>query len=215
MARRAVNPSVHSGQTHSLAVCKALAAWFSGHPERSVLFVETPSKLKWGIHYRAHQHATGMAPVRSGGHPATSLDSVRKDAADSALDRWTTMSRDPDYRGHQFLVLRDPKGKPLPPAYANGGAYLRHVNGDPKMCARFCRAILNHAPIGEYYARFNIPEDPECECGCPVQTRRHIFVQCGVLTTGNRDPKYIRELVGFLVTNPTAFGFNRPPTGVG
>ncbi|KAJ3533031.1 hypothetical protein NMY22_g7503 [Coprinellus aureogranulatus] len=199
MARRAVDPSVHSGQMHSLAVCKALTTWFSGHPERSVSFVETPSKLKWGIHYRAHQHATGLAPVRSGGHPATSLDSVRKDAADSALDRWTTMSRDPDYRGHQFLVLRDLKGKPLP----------------PRMCARFCRAVLNHAPIGEYYVRFNIPEDPECECGCPVQTRRHIFVQCGVLTTGNRDPKDIRELVGFLVTNPTALGFNRPPAGVG
>ncbi|KAJ3518886.1 hypothetical protein NMY22_g13456 [Coprinellus aureogranulatus] len=156
-----------------------------------------------------------MPPVHSGGHPATSLDSVHKDAADSALDRWTTMSRDPDYRGHQFLVLRHPKGKPLPPVYANGGAYLCHVNGDPKMCARFCHAILNHAPIGEYYVRFNIPEDPECECGCPIQTRRHIFVQCGVLTTGNRDPKYIRELVGFLVTNPTAFGFSRPPAGVG
>ncbi|KAJ3537348.1 hypothetical protein NMY22_g5628 [Coprinellus aureogranulatus] len=87
MARRAVDLSVHSGQTHSLAVCKALATWFSGHPERSVLFVETPSKLNWGIHYCAHQHATGMAPVRSGGHLATSFDSVRKDAADSALDR--------------------------------------------------------------------------------------------------------------------------------
>ncbi|KAJ3518375.1 hypothetical protein NMY22_g13710 [Coprinellus aureogranulatus] len=73
MARRAVDPSVHSGQTHSLAVCKALATWFSGHPERSILFVETPSKLKWGIHHRAHRHATGMAPVRSGGYPATSL----------------------------------------------------------------------------------------------------------------------------------------------
>ncbi|KAJ3500911.1 hypothetical protein NMY22_g19103 [Coprinellus aureogranulatus] len=166
--------------SHSLlcAVCKALVAWFSGHLERSILFVETPSKLKWGIHYRAHQHETGMAPVCSGGHPATSLNSVCKDAADSALDRWTTMSRDPDYRGHQFLVLHDPKGKPLPPAYANGGAYLRHVSGDPKMCARFCRAILNHAPIGEYNLWFNNPEDSECECGCPVQTCHHIFVQC-------------------------------------
>ncbi|KAJ3540994.1 hypothetical protein NMY22_g4078 [Coprinellus aureogranulatus] len=215
MARWAVGPSVHSGQTPSLAVWKALTTWFSGHPEHSVLFVEAPSKLKWGIHYCAHLHATGMAPVRSGGHSATSLDSVCKDAADSALDCWTTMSRDPDYRGHQFLVLCDQKGKPLPPAYANGSAYLCHVNGDPKMCARFCRTILNHAPIGEYYARFNIPEDPECECGCPVQTHCHIFVQCGVLTTGNRDPKHIRELVGFLVTNPTGFSFNRPPAAVG
>ncbi|KAJ3519912.1 hypothetical protein NMY22_g12985 [Coprinellus aureogranulatus] len=53
MARQAVDLSVHSGQTHSLAVCKALATWFSGHTECSVLFVETPSKPKCVANTRA------------------------------------------------------------------------------------------------------------------------------------------------------------------
>lgn len=32
-ARRALDPSVHSGQGHSLAVCRALSTWFTGHPD--------------------------------------------------------------------------------------------------------------------------------------------------------------------------------------
>ena len=112
-------------------------------------------------------------------------------------------------------MLRDPKGKPLRPTYSNGGTWLRHVNEDNARCARYCRAILGHAPIGEYYRRFNIPETYECECGCPVSTRHHVFTWCGVLDTNDREPKYIRELVGFLVKNPTAFGFANAPRGDG
>ncbi|TFK16508.1 hypothetical protein FA15DRAFT_711740 [Coprinopsis marcescibilis] len=43
--KRAVDPSVHSGQGHSLAVCVELSKWFSGDPERSIEFVQVPSKL--------------------------------------------------------------------------------------------------------------------------------------------------------------------------
>ena len=214
MASRAVDPSVHSGQAHSLAVCKALSTWLSVSPDRHVKFIETPSKLKWGLQHRAHEHARDLS-VPSGLRPATSLDSVRKKLADSALDAWGTLAQDPDYQGHQFLVLRDPKGKPLRPTYSNGGIWLHHVNEDNARCARFCRAILGHAPISEYYRRFNIPETHECECGCPVQTRHHIFTHCGVLDTLDRAPKFARELVGFLVTNPTAFGFANTPRGEG
>ncbi|RXW14774.1 hypothetical protein EST38_g11077 [Candolleomyces aberdarensis] len=48
------NLSVHSGQAHSLAVCKALSEWFSGGRDRLLEFIGTPSKLKWGIHHQAH-----------------------------------------------------------------------------------------------------------------------------------------------------------------
>jgi hypothetical protein len=192
-AKRAVDPSVHSGQAHSLAVCKTLAAWLSGHPERKVLFVETPSKLKWGIQHKAHLEARGLPPIPHGATPITSLDGMRKHIADSALDAWTTQSKDPDYLGHQFLVFRDPKGKPLRPMYVNGGTWLRNVNEDNLLCARFPRAVLNHAPTGEYYRRFHIPghETHECECGCLMQTRHHIFTQCGVLDSLNRTPCYV------------------------
>ena len=44
-ARRAVDPSVHSGQGHSLAVCRILAAWLGEDPECSVFFIQVPSNL--------------------------------------------------------------------------------------------------------------------------------------------------------------------------
>ena len=209
MAKRVVDPAVHSGQEHSLDACKTLQAWLSVRRERRIDFVETPSNLKWGLQHRAHERARSLPPVRAGARPATSLDYVRKNVTDSALDAWATMARDREYLGSQFLTLRDPKGKPVRPSYANGGTWLRYVNDDNALCARFTRAVLNHAPIGEYYRRFNIPghETHECECGCPMQTRHHIFTQCGVLETQDRDPRFIRELVGFLVDNPIAFAF--------
>ena len=145
---------------------------------------------------------------------------MRKHLTDSALDAWATQARDPDYLGHHFLRLRDPSGKPLRPTYSNGGTWLRWVNEENVLCARFSRAILDHAPLGSYYRRFHIPghDTHECECGCPgpLQTRHHIFTHCGVLDTINRSPRFIRELVDYLDENPTAFAFpSRPRQGDG
>ncbi|TEB20215.1 hypothetical protein FA13DRAFT_1801198 [Coprinellus micaceus] len=137
--------------THSLAMARRVV-----DPARRINFVETPSKLKWGLQHRAHERARSLPPVPAGARPATSLDYVPKGVTDSALDAWTTMSKDREYLGSQFLTLCDPKGKPVRPSYANGGTWLRYVNDDNALCARFTRAVLNHAPIGEYYRRFNI-----------------------------------------------------------
>src|SRR5687767_13668810 len=59
-AQRAVNPSVHSGQGHSLAVCKSLSTWLGGDPHRVINFVKVPSKLGWGAHQEAHGYARGL-----------------------------------------------------------------------------------------------------------------------------------------------------------
>ena len=117
------------------------------------------------------------------------------------------------------MILRDPKGKPVRPTYSNGGTWLKHVNDENALCAHFTHAITNHAPVGEYYQRFNIPDHKthECECGCPMQTQHHIFTQCGILDTQDSNPQYVVELVGFLIDNPKvfAFGFQYVPRGGG
>jgi len=82
-ARQAVNPSVHSGQGHSLAVCCALEQWFAngGH---SVTFVMVHSCFEWGPHHEAHKFVRGLPPV--GGRPiAKSLDSLHKKATATCL----------------------------------------------------------------------------------------------------------------------------------
>src|ERR1700710_1458730 len=56
-ARRAVDPSIHSGQGHSVAICVALASWFEADPRRRISFVYVPSKLEWGTHAEAQEYA--------------------------------------------------------------------------------------------------------------------------------------------------------------
>ncbi|KAJ2923685.1 hypothetical protein H1R20_g13405, partial [Candolleomyces eurysporus] len=51
-ARRLVDPSVHSGQAHSLAVCKALDQWLLEGEDRYIEFIGTPSKLEWGVQHK-------------------------------------------------------------------------------------------------------------------------------------------------------------------
>jgi hypothetical protein len=80
-------------------------------------------ELKWGFQHRAHERACSLPPVLVGVRPATSLDYVCKGMTDSALDAWTTMSKDREYLGSQFLMLRNLKGKPVCPLYTNGGMY--------------------------------------------------------------------------------------------
>ena len=207
MARCAVDPSVHSGQAHSLAVCRHLSSWLKDHPERKIMFIETPSKLKWGIQHQVHLCTWDLPLIPLGVRPETLIDGVRKHIADSALNAWTMLSKDPDYLGHQFLQFRDPKGKPFCPTYANSGTWLKYVNEDNGLCARVCRGILNLALTGKYYRRFNIPghETHECECGCPMQTWHHILIQCGVLYNLDQTPRFLHEFVGFLMDNPKAF----------
>jgi hypothetical protein len=162
-AKRAVDPSVHSGQAHSLATCKALAQWFTMSENHRVEFITTPSKIEWGLQYAAHCRARSLPAIPMGRRPATSLDSMRKCVTDSVLDSWSTMFQDKKYRGHQFLSLVETKGTVIAPTYANGGLWLKFVGEDVKTCTRMCRAILDHTPTSDYYRRFNIPKlTPAC-----------------------------------------------------
>ena len=169
-ARSAVDPSVHSGQNHSLAVCRVLSKWLASDEAHHIEFVQTPSKLQWGLQHKAHEHARSLPPVPAGRRPATSLDSVCKKITQSALDEWQTLFLSPEYRGRNFLPLEDTLGAQLRPVYANGGTWLHSVDNDNKACARLCRSVLNHAPIGEYYSRFNIQEETACTCGVDIQS---------------------------------------------
>ena len=57
-ARRAVDPSVHPGQAHSLAVCSALRLFFyQGHGYR-IDFWDCPSKAEWSLHQLVHNDVT-------------------------------------------------------------------------------------------------------------------------------------------------------------
>jgi len=213
-ARRAVDPSLHSGQGHSLAVYRTLAAWLAEDSSCTITFIQVPCKLEWSIHKEAHDYAKGLISP-AGLWPAMSLDSVQKAITKHSQETWTRMFEDPSYKGHNFLHLEHLNGDALKPTYINGAVWLSPVGGNLSVAVRLLRCILNHAPIGSYYERFNIPEPLACECGFHRQDRDHILLSCNKhKRKANWRPHYLKDVIDFLEENPLAFSF-RQPLGVG
>ena len=79
--------------------------------------------------------------------------------------------------------------------------------------ARFAHAVLNHAPIGFYRWRFNIPGEQGCPCGSPMETRSHIIDQCPYYWS-RRSNKLSRVTVDnflrMLRKHPSTFSFEGP-----
>ncbi|CAA7268111.1 unnamed protein product [Cyclocybe aegerita] len=190
-AHRAVDPGVHSGQAFSLSVCRVLQEWFETDDLRCVTFVYVPSALRWDIH-----------------------DTLRSRAAHSVLDSWSSTFQDPTYRGSEFLELQQPDGRPLQPSYLNGGPWLSTFGHSITEFARVCQCITGHAPIGAYYRRFKINEPHGCTCGAALQSRQHILFRCRDRYSVHY-PRFLGDIAAFMKYNPTAFGFNRDPSGVG
>ncbi|KJA13557.1 hypothetical protein HYPSUDRAFT_209437 [Hypholoma sublateritium FD-334 SS-4] len=106
-AKKALDPSVHSGQGHSLAVCCALLVWFAADPLNALKFYDCPSKAEWDVHHEVHQFLLGLPPV-PGLRPRMTLDSLRKYATDRCNAEWCQLFfRDPTFSGRQFLQLLD------------------------------------------------------------------------------------------------------------
>jgi len=197
-----VDPSLHSGQGHSLAVCRILAAWLAEDPSCTITFVQVPSKLEWSIHKEAHDYAKGL--ISSAGlWPAMSLDSVWKAVTKRSQETWTCMFEDPSYRGHERL-----DGDALKLTYINGGVWLSPVGGNLSVATRLFRCILNHAPIGLHYERFNISEPLACDCGFHCQDCDHVLLSCNKhKRKANWRPHYLKDVIDFLEENPSAFYF--------
>ncbi len=89
LAHRALNPSVHSGQSVLLAVCKSLSNWLSGNPEWRVYFVAVPSKEKWPFHTIVHDIMTKFPGVAYDNRPMhTTLNHIHKDEVKKSLEDW-------------------------------------------------------------------------------------------------------------------------------
>ena len=210
-ARRAVDASVHSGQAHLLSVVRALREFFTQHPDTSINFWDCPSKA-----HLVHEDVTNTR-IAAGRHPATSLDGLRSKSTTSCLNAWRSSFSYPSSQGRHFLSLKGGNRKSLQPSYTKGGSWLLFIAESVTLCARATRAILNHAPIGEFRQCFFPAECTQCPCGhCQVETRRHILADCSRFAHApltDRSPS-IKDFVKFLKEHPSAFAFapqDRPP----
>jgi len=55
-----------------------------------------------------------------------------------------------DSKGRNFLDLLDDDLNLIEPSSIKGGPWLQYFSHSNSLCAHSTRAIMNHAPIGEY-----------------------------------------------------------------
>jgi hypothetical protein len=105
-AHAVVDPSTHSGQSHSLVVIWALIPWLEANPLCKVQFWYVPSHVRWSNHGEVHKYVTsttGKVMVTPATH--ATLNFCREKSSAQNLDRWDNMFNNPKYRGSNFLHL--------------------------------------------------------------------------------------------------------------
>ena len=207
-----MDTSIHLGQEHSVAMSRLLRSHFIAYPEGSLHFWDCPSDAKWFIQARVHDDAVRTQyPVAEQMH--TSLDTLSQRNSKICLEEWTTEFSRSEIQGRNFLAMNTEKHKEATPMYAKGGTWMSYLGHSISLCARATRAILNHAPTGEYRARFFPQESPACPCGqSDIETRQHILTECPRFTKDrvSLPSPCIGDFIKFLTSNPTAFTFPTP-----
>jgi hypothetical protein len=208
--------SAHSYQMASLTASNTASAWIHSGLlagiRRTITLVHCPKQCKWDPHSGVHDSLASQEPAVP--PPTTcSFDVARSLAASKQVDRWHQLATAPRaFKGAQFLPLTS-KGKPIQPSTKNGSPWIDNFGESPPLMAHATRAILNHAPIGAYRARFNlIDTERSCDsqincrvCRC-VQTRDHILSHCPLYQRAAH-PGSVVLFHEFLSGNPEAFAF--------
>ncbi|KAF5346186.1 hypothetical protein D9756_011125 [Leucocoprinus leucothites] len=73
VAKLAVNPSIHSSQSHSIQVCQLLSDWLAAKPSQSIDFWDVPSKWHWKPHLKVHNDVTSTH-IHAPPHMGATLD---------------------------------------------------------------------------------------------------------------------------------------------
>ena len=115
-----------------------------------------------------------------------------------------------DFKERNFLELLNNNQNPLEPSAIKGSSWLQYFSHSNSLYARATKAIVNHAPIGEYRLRFFPREDFSCPYGVyPIESRQHILHECKKF---NNYWNYRRDMIGhfllFLELNNSAFSFS-------
>jgi len=105
-ARQAVDPFVHPGQAHSLAVCSALRSFLSQDYDYRIESWNCPSNAEWFLHQLVHNDVTNTR-VATGLHPATLINFLYSKSVISCMDIWRTFFDHPTVQDQHTLPLRD------------------------------------------------------------------------------------------------------------
>ena len=178
VAKKIFDPLSHPFQAFAVAILSNLHQFFTNNQSNVIKFWEYSSCLNWNLHKEVNKDskAFNSSPV----YPCKmSWDYSRKIKCDNILNTWKITFQASDGKERQFLDLLDDNFNVIEPFYAKEGPWLQLFGHSNLLCARTTRAIINHAPIGEYRLRFFLNEEFKCPCGVyPIKSRRHILHEC-------------------------------------
>ena len=191
-----------------------MRSFFNKQPSNVIELWDCPSDAKWSLHAAVDNDTKkfNLIPIS----PSKTLwDFSEKEECDNIIRNWQMTFQASDLRGISWSSRwQFSQHRTLIQKYKKGGPWIKHFGHSNLLCARAARAILNHAPIGEYRLRFLPREDFNCPCGeYPIESRRHILHDC------RRFNKYwnplwdtLSHLTAFLEFNPSAFSFHEGMT---
>ena len=198
----------HPYQIHPTAISQELRDFFKRDSYNHINLSDCPSKQKWPPHSSVDKDTrrfefSPILPSKS------SWDFCKKREWDSISMMWKMTFQASDLKGKKFLEFLDDDSKPLEPSTIKGGPWLQYFGQSNCLCARATRAIVNHAPIGEYRLRFFPMEEFACPCGVyPIGLRHHILYECKRFNNyWNLRRDSIGHFSQFLILNGSAFSF--------
>lgn len=211
---------IHSSQAISVLTCQRLRTWLASH-DGTVTLHWVPGhvglKLNELVDLAAKRAATEFPQP-----PTKSYAFLRQGARQRAMAEWRERVKDPSLIGHQFFERHKPFA--IADRTKTKHTVMNLAGGSKSTCARLTRALVAHAPTGEYRSRFFPQEPTSCPCDPvlnPFQTRHHILYHCPRyerpaffedLIRQAKDP--IDLLYEFIDANPLAFSFAHAPTDI-
>jgi hypothetical protein len=209
----ALRADVGSNQGHRIAIANALAPWLSLGETQMVHFWAVPSGSRWPPLQRVINDVKSTN-IATGIHPDTTIDGLRSRCISVVNTTWSgEFFNNP---GLRFLHLRDSGDRLLWPTYVNRGAWLKQFPS-LSLTTRAVRAVMAHAPIGEYRLSFFPTESHSCRhCGAHLEIWEHILYECPHYMCRSQDKfMAIGYFQWFLDNNPDTFMFKDPPPPMG
>ncbi|KAA1468960.1 hypothetical protein DENSPDRAFT_550229 [Dentipellis sp. KUC8613] len=205
---------LHASQMLSVLACRKARTWLEADRNRKIHLSWCPGHAdiepNEQVDKDAKKAANAIPPI-----PFISHAYARQQITAEATKEWQAMAQQRAYSGHGFLANAQLRKV----SHIGGGPSLSLTGTDTSLTARFARAVLNHAPTGEYRTRFFPNENPLCNWCPPIQTRRHILSTCTHYVRPKPNfEEFLKNsaepgpsLVSFLKANPSAFTFTDVP----
>ena len=179
----------------------------------SIDFWDCPSNVKWSHHVLVGKDTKKFN--LSFIFPCKALqDFNKKEECNNIIKNQQMTFQASDLKGNHFLDLLDNELHTIKSLYTKGGLQINQFSCSNLSCARAIRAIMNHAPIGEYHLRFFLRKSFSCLCRIYlIKTRQYILHEC------RRYNKYwnslrtmLSHLLAFPKFNLSVFSFHEDIT---